>query len=471
MISGVHKAGHDGVEEGGVAADGDHLLVQAVVGQLAQGLRQVDAGAHAVAGLEGILAGGLAGHDVAADVADDDAGVLLLPQHLLQNVESGAVGAAGAEGQLPLDQRLLRGDLLLRQLGASQEGDGLGHIVGVQLADLRQRAVAAAGEHNAHLMAAGDGLQVVLQNRVHFLQGQYLLHTLQMAHDGLLRQGPDGGQAQHADAVAHTQTADGLLTVQAAGAAGDDQLLGMLGADIVVEGAVFSFLPQHIQLFQHGAAQIGHAHHAVPLAHLLQLVGLFRQLAQHHVAAAMADTGGQPHDDDLVRALGELESVGNDVLGLLHAGGLQHGDVGGHGLITGVKFIGAGVRAGVVRGHDHHAALHAVLCAAMNGVRREEKAVLLHDADGPRVGQRGADAGFHGAGLVCGPLRVKVSFLRDFTQHSQDLGRRRTGIGGRKIDACFQCAAYDGLVALHQADLARGVGGHCPFHFLSHPLL
>ena len=391
------------------------------MGQLAQSLRQIDTGAHAVAGLKGILAGGLAGHDITADVANDGAGVLLLPQDLLQDVEGGAVGATGAEGQLPLDQGLLRGDLLLRQLGAGQQRNGPGHVVGVQLADLGQGAVFTAGESDLHLVAAGDGLQVALQDGVHFLQGQHLLHALQVAQDGLLRQGPDGSQAQQAHPVAHAQTADGLLAVQAAGAARHDQLLGMVGAHIVVIGAVFKLLPQHVHLLEHGAAQVGHTNHTVPLPHLLHLVGLLRQLAQHHIAAAVADAGGKADDHHLVGPLGQFEGVRHHVLGLLHAGGFQHGDVGRHGLIPGVKFVGAGVRAGVVRSDDHHAALHTVLRAAVDRVRREQQAVLLHDAQRPCICQRGTDTGLHGTGLVGGPLCVEIPLFRDLAQHSQYL--------------------------------------------------
>ena len=43
--------------EGGITADGDDLLVQTVIGQLAQALRHIDAGAHAVAHLIAVMSG------------------------------------------------------------------------------------------------------------------------------------------------------------------------------------------------------------------------------------------------------------------------------------------------------------------------------------------------------------------------------------------------------------------------------
>lgn len=379
------------------------------------------------------------------------------------------MGTAGAEGQLPLDQGLPRGDLLFRQPHPRQRRNGLGHIVGIQLADLGQGTVLPSGEHDLQPVGAGDGLQIALQNGVHLFQGQHLFHALQVPQDGLLRQGPEGGQAQQAHPVAHAQAANGLLAVQAAGAAGHHQLPGMVGAGIAVIGAAFKLLAQQIHFLKHGAAQIGHTDHAVPFAHLPHLVGLLRQLAQNHVAPAVADPGGQADNHHLVRPLRQRKGIGHHVLGLLHAGGLQHGDVGGHGLIPGVEFVGAGVGAGIVRGDNDHPALHTVLRAAVDRVRREQQSVLLHDTKRPRVGQRGPDAGLHGTGLIGGPLRVEISLSRHLAQHSQHLRRRGTGIRGREIDPGLQCAAHDGFIALHQTDLTGRVGCHRPFHCSASP--
>ena len=464
VIGGVHQTGHDGVEEGGVAADSDHLLVQAVVGQLAQALRQVDAGAHAVAGLEGEVAGGLAGHDVAADVAHHGAGMFLLAHHLFQQIERGPVGTAGAEGQVPLRQLQLRGGPLFRQGRAGEGGHGGHHVVRVQFPNFGQRPIGPAGEGDAQLVPPGDGFQIVLQHRVHFLQCQHLFHALQMAEDVLLRQGPHGGQTQQAHPVLQAQPADGLLGVEPAGAAGHDQLFGLFRTGVVVEGTAFKLLPQSVQLPQHVGMLVGDAHQPVPLAHGLEGMGLFRQGTQGYVAPAVAHPGGEPHDDDLLRPLGELKGVGNHVLGLLHAGGLQHGQAGGHGLIPGVEFIGAGVCAGVVGGYHHQTALHAVLGAAVEGVRHTQKAILLYDAQRPGVGQRRAHAGLHGADLVGGPLRVEIPFPGDLSQHRQHLGGGRARVGRGEVDARLHRSAHNGLVALHQADLTQGVGCHCPFH-------
>ena len=131
------------MEEGGIAAHGDHLLVQAVVGQLAQPLGHADAGAHAVAGLPGILPGGLARHEVAADVAHHHAGVLLLPHGPLQKVEGGPVGAARAEAHLPDGELQLARGLLFGQGRAGEAADGGGNHVRVQLAHGGQGVVPA----------------------------------------------------------------------------------------------------------------------------------------------------------------------------------------------------------------------------------------------------------------------------------------------------------------------------------------
>ena len=157
------------MEEGGISADGDHLLVQTVAGQLAQGLRQVDAGTHAVAGLEGVLPGKLAGHNVAPDVANDHAGVLLLAQHPFENVEGGPVGASGTEGHVPLGQFQGGGGLFLRHCRSGEGGDGGGDVVRIQFPDLGQRPVGPAAEGECQPAFSGQGLQVLLQEGVYLL--------------------------------------------------------------------------------------------------------------------------------------------------------------------------------------------------------------------------------------------------------------------------------------------------------------
>ncbi len=121
------------MEEGGVAAHGDHLLVQAVVSELAQALGHIDAGAHTVAGLPGVLSGGLARHEVAADVSHHHAGVLLLAYGPFEKVEGGPVGAARAKAHLPDGKLQLGGGLLFRRHRAGELRDGAGDHVRVQL--------------------------------------------------------------------------------------------------------------------------------------------------------------------------------------------------------------------------------------------------------------------------------------------------------------------------------------------------
>ena len=162
------------MEEGGVAAHGDHLLVQAVVGQLAQALGHVDAGAHAVAGLPGVLPGGLACHEVAADVAHHHAGVLFLAHGPLEKVERRPVWAARAEAHLPDGELQVSGGLFLRQGRAGEAADGGGNHVRVQLTHGGQGA-APAQEPDLHALPARQGLDRPLQEGVHFLQDQDLL--------------------------------------------------------------------------------------------------------------------------------------------------------------------------------------------------------------------------------------------------------------------------------------------------------
>ena len=209
---------------------------------------------------------------------------------------------------------------------------------------------------------------------------------------------------------------------------------------------------------------VAHTDHPVPLLHPLQGPGLLRQGAQDHVAPAVADPGGHPDQHDLPRFLGELEGVGDHVLGLLHRRGLQQGDARGHRLPAGVELVGGGVGAGVVAGDDHKPPLYPGLGGAVERVRHAQKAVLLHYAQSPAIGQGRARAGLQGADLVGGPLRVKAPLPGNFSQHSQHLGGGRAGVGGGEIDSGLHRAPHDGLVTLHQADLAGDASRHCPFH-------
>ena len=359
------------------------------------------------------------------------------------------MGTPGAERHFPLGQLQLGGGFLLRQGNAGEGGDGGGHVVRVQLADLGQGPVVPAPERDCEPVLSGQGLQVLFQEGVHLLQDQHLFGGLEVAQYVLLRQRPEGPQGQEARLVFGIQPLHGLLGVEPPGAAGHDEPLRVLGPGVVVVGAVLKLAPQCLQPLQHGRVEVGHAHQPVPLPHSLDGVGLFRQGPQPHHAPAVAHPGGEPDDHHLPRALGELEGIGHDVLGLLHGGGLQQRDAGGFRLPAGVKLVGAGVSAGIVRGHDHKPALDAVLGAAVQGVRRAEKPVLLHDAKGPGPRQRRAHARLQRADLVGGPLGVEIPLPGDFAQHSQHLGGRGAGVRGGEVDSSLHRAADNGLVALH----------------------
>ncbi len=170
------------------------------------------------------------------------------------------------------------------------------------------------------------------------------------------------------------------MSVEAAGASGDDELFRRLGALIAVVGTVLKTLAGFLQLLKGRGVHIAHADHPVPLLHPLQRPELFRQGAQNHIAPAVADPGGHPDQYHLPHLFAELKGIGNHVLGLLHGSGLQQGDAGGYRLPAGVKLVGGGVGAGVVAGDDHKSSLHTGLGGAVERVRHAQKAVLLYHA-------------------------------------------------------------------------------------------
>ena len=380
--------------------------------------------------------------------------------------------ASGAESQIPDRQRRIKGGNLPFGLGhAGEGGHGGGDVLRIQFADPGQGPVGPAQEGKGQPVPARDGLDVLLQEGIHLFHNQDPFRRFQPLQYVILRQGPQSTQTHQANPIPHVQPVNGLPGIEPAGAAGDDQILGDVRAFIMVKGRIAEFPADGVQLLKHRLMLVGNAGHPIPLANRPQGLRPIRQGAQGYVAPPVTDTGGEADDDHLAYPFGEFEGIGHHVLGLLHDSGLQHGDAGPFGLPAGVEFVGAGVGAGVVGGDDHQPALYAVLRAAEERVRRAEEAVLLHDADGPGSRQGGAHAGLQRAYFIGGPLGIKAPFLCDFAQHSQDLGGGRAGIGGGKVDTGLHSAPGNGLVALHQADLAGGVGCHCPFHFRKSPSL
>ena len=452
------------MEEGRIAAHGDHLLLQAVIGQLSQALGNIDAGAHAVADLEAVLPRGLSGHEIAADIAHNHAGIFLLPQGLFQQEEGGAVRASGAEGHFSDRQVQICGRLLFRQRRARQDRDGLFNIIGVQLADFRQRAVGTSPEDDLQSVFPRQGFQRLLQEGVNFFKNQDFPSVPEVGQDKIFRQRPEGAQAQQTHPVLHAQTLHRLLTVQPAGAARNNQGLGLFRSLIVVVCTLTESLPQLFQLFQSRAVHIGHADHSVPLPDLLQGMGRVRQGTQDHVAPAMADPCRQAKDDNLPGFLREIEGVGHHILGFLHGSWFQQGDSGGHSLPAGIELVGGRMGAGVVAGYNHQTALDPMLGGAVQGVGGTEQAVLFHNAERPAVCQRRADTGLQRADLVCRPFRVEIPFSGDLAQHTENLGRRRPWVGRGEIDSGLHCPPHNGLIALHETHLTWRVGCHGPFH-------
>jgi len=101
LVDGVGQGREGGMEEGGVAADGQDGLIHAEVFELAEAAGNAAARSHGVEGLDGAEAGGEGAHDIAADVAADESPAAVQFQGVMDGPVGGAMGAAGAEGHPP----------------------------------------------------------------------------------------------------------------------------------------------------------------------------------------------------------------------------------------------------------------------------------------------------------------------------------------------------------------------------------
>ena len=72
MVAGIDNTRKNGMEKCGITTHSDHFLVETVGCKLSETLGKVNTGAHAVAGLVSPEAGCLTGHNITADIADND---------------------------------------------------------------------------------------------------------------------------------------------------------------------------------------------------------------------------------------------------------------------------------------------------------------------------------------------------------------------------------------------------------------
>ena len=433
VIGNICNAGDARVGEGGVA---DHRHAVLLVLRAAGQVKAMEAGtgrAHADVQIQGVEGG----HDpkgVAADIPVDHALIFG------QGVEHTPVGTSGAH------HRGTAGDVVLQgQGGLGVPAQTLGNAALGQL--VHQGNDLLAGDVHADPAAVGldDGLQLFHhQNLVHLgSEGLDLLH----------RHGP--GQAQLQDAGLLPKDLPHILV---AGGGGDD-------AQGSVSPQLHPVQVRGLGQLRHGPGALLHpvvgfqrvgGHHDPLRVFLIGLFGHLCALSLHHNALGVGDAGAHTHQDRGVVFLRELEGPLGKVQGFLGVRGLQHGDLGGHGVVAGILLVLGGEHARVIGHADDQASLHPLVGNGEEGVCRHVQAHMLHAAGRPLAAHRRPVGNLQGHLFVGGPFAVDLRVLGGFLR---DLRAGGAGVAGDHAAPGLIQSAGNRLVAQHQFfhSVLRGV--------------
>ena len=283
-----------------------------------------------------------------------------------------------------------------------------------------------------------------------FDDGVQLLHHHQLVHfggkvpDELHGQGVGHAQLQHGDGVA-----EDLLHILIGGGGGDDAHLGAAHLYAIDGGGLRPLLQLAGALLQKGVAADGVARHHDIFGEVL-LIGDAGPLFPHsqlHQGLGVGHPGTHLQQHRGVELLRQVVGQLGKLQGLGGVRGLQHGDLGGDGVVAGVLLVLRGVHPRVVSHADDHAAVHAGVGHGEQGVGGHVQAHMLHAAEGPLSRQAGAEGHLHGHLLVGGPLAVDFGELHGLLG---DLGAGGAGIAGDHAASRLIQPTGNGGVAQHQ---------------------
>ncbi len=168
----------------------------------------------------------------------------------------------------------------------------------------------------------------------------------------------------------------------------------------------------------------------------------------------MVHPGGGAQEDRSAVLLGEVEGLLDHLVSLLRGGGVEAGDFGERREGPGVLLRLGGDGARVIGDEDDHAALHAHIFEAHEGVGGHVQADLLHGHQRAGTGVGGTGRELHGRFLVDGPFDVGV-FSFPFGDRLENFGGRRARVTADDVDACRQRAERDGFVAHQEFGMHR----------------
>ena len=284
-----------------------------------------------------------------------------------------------------------------------------------------------------------------------FDDGVQLLHHGEHGHrrgkvpDQLLRQGPGHAQLQNGVCIA----AD-LFDVLVAGGGGDDADFVVLSRLHPVDGGGLGPLRQPAGALLHeGVAADGVARHHDILGDVL-LIGLhlgLRPGGSLHNGLGVGHPGTHLQQYRGVELLAELIGQLSELQRLGGVGGLQHGHLGGDGVVPGVLLVLGGVHPRVVGHTDDHPGVHPGIGHGVQGVGGHVQAHVLHGAEGPLSRQAGPEGGLHSHLLVGGPLAVYFGVLHGLLG---DLGAGGARVAGDHTAPRLIQSPGNGGVAQHQ---------------------
>ena len=441
VVGDVDQTRHARVHEGGVADDGHGALLGLGATDLVEAVDARHRRAHAqhrVNGVEGL------GHaqGVAADVTDD--GGLVLGQ----GVEQASVRTARAH-----DGRT-DGDGFV-------SGNTLGHLHAEHAADEVLGELALHGEEILAVHGKTQSLAVVLNDGIQLLDDHQTVHLGGEVQNQLFGQGID-----------HTQLEDGslvskdLLDVAVAGARADDTDLGTPHLH-AVDGGGLGVLDQGAGTsLHHGMAAdgVGGSHDVLLRSLDIGLDGDILSVLYVQQALGVGDAGAHTEQEGGIELLRQLKGQHGVLSRLGGIRGLQHGDLGGDGVVAGVLLVLGGVHTGVVGHAQHQTAVHTGVGHGIQGVGGHVEAYVLHGAGGTGTGEGSAEGDFKCHLLVGGPLAVHLGAdVAVLGGVLGDLGGGGAGVAGHETAARLVQASGHGLVAEHEGLLHDGI----PFVYMN----
>ena len=153
-----------------------------------------------------------------------------------------------------------------------------------------------------------------------------------------------------------------------------------------------------------------------------------------HNALGMGNAGAHPQQHRGVILLGKGKRSLYEVLGFLRIRRLQHGNLGGDGIVPGILLVLGGMHGGVICHADHKTAVDTGVGQGKQGVCGHVEANMLHGAAASHTGEGRAEGGFQRHLFIGRPFSID---FRKFGGLLGDLGGGGSGVAGDQAASGF----------------------------------